>query len=60
MNLLPVDDHPLFGVGLADAMTTAAPEMQVLTATSLIHGLEVAAERACSAWRESAVCFGRA
>jgi DNA-binding NarL/FixJ family response regulator len=46
MNLLLVDDHPLFGVGLAHALTTAAPDVQVLTATSLAHGLEIAAERA--------------
>ena len=45
MNLLLVDDHPLFGVGLAHALTTAAPEMQVLTACSLARGLEVAATR---------------
>ena len=43
MNLLLVDDHPLFGVGLAHALTTAAPEMQVLTACSLSQGLEAAA-----------------
>lgn len=43
MNLLLVDDHPLFGVGLAHALTTAAPEMQVLTACSLAQGLEAAA-----------------
>lgn len=30
----------------ADALTTSAPKMQVLTATSLTHELEVAAERA--------------
>ncbi len=46
MNLLLVDDHPLFGVGLAHALTTAAPDMQVLTAASLAQGLEVAAARA--------------
>lgn len=46
MNLLLVDDHPLFGVGLAHALTTAAPEMQVLTASSLAQGLEVAAASA--------------
>ena len=45
MNLLLVDDHPLFGVGLAYALTTAAPEMQVLTAGSLALGLEIAAAR---------------
>ena len=43
MNLLLVDDHPLFGVGLAHALTTAAPEMQVLTACSLAQGLDAAA-----------------
>ena len=45
MNLLLVDDHPLFGVGLAYALTTVAPEMQVLTAGSLALGLEIAAAR---------------
>jgi len=46
MNLLLVDDHPLFGVGLAHALTTSAPGMQVLTATSLSEGLEIAAANA--------------
>jgi len=46
MNLLLVDDHPLFGVGLAHALTTVAPGMQVLTATSLSQGLEIAAANA--------------
>ncbi len=46
MNLLLVDDHPLFGVGFAHALTLGAPEMQVLTAMSLPQGLAVAAERA--------------
>jgi len=46
MNLLLVDDHPLFGVGLAHALTTIAPGMQVLTATSLSQGLEIAAATA--------------
>lgn len=46
MNLLLVDDHPLFGVGLAHALTTSASGMQVQTATSLAQGLEMAAANA--------------
>ena len=43
MNLLLVDDHPLFGVGPACALTTAAPEIKVITAGALALGLEIAA-----------------
>lgn len=45
MNLLLVDDHPLFGVGLAHALTTVAPEIQVLNASSLTEGLLLAGAR---------------
>ena len=43
LHLLLLDDHPLYGVGLAHALTTAAPGMQVLTAPSLPQGLAAAA-----------------
>ena len=46
MKLLLVDDHPLFGVGFAYALTTAAPVVQVLTAMSLTAGLDLAAAHA--------------
>lgn len=46
MNLLLVDDHPLFGVGFAHALMAVAPDLQVLTAPSLPLGLSLAAEAA--------------
>ena len=46
LNLLLIDDHLLFGVGFAHALTVAAPEVQVLTAMSLDEGLALAGERA--------------
>ena len=45
LKLLLIDDHLLFGVGFAHALTAAAPDMQVLTATSLTQGLALAGER---------------
>jgi DNA-binding NarL/FixJ family response regulator len=42
MKLLLVDDHPLFGVGFAHALTHARPGISVLTALGLDHGLAVA------------------
>lgn len=47
MNLLLVDDHPLFGVGFAHALTHAAPDIAVRTAATLEDGLAQAA-----AWPE--------
>lgn len=44
MKLLLVDDHPLFGVGFAHALTLAQPGLQVLTANSLEGGLAIADE----------------
>ena len=46
MNILLVDDHPLFGVGFAHALMTVAPDLQVLTAPSLPLGLALAAQAA--------------
>ena len=46
MNLLLVDDHPLFGLGFAQALTAAASDMQVLTALSLAEGLALATAHA--------------
>jgi DNA-binding NarL/FixJ family response regulator len=43
MNLLLVDDHPLFGVGFAHALTQAAPDIAVRTAATLEDGLAQAA-----------------
>jgi len=43
MNLLLIDDHPLFGVGLAHALSRARPGVQVRTALTLDEGLAVAA-----------------
>lgn len=40
MKLLLVDDHPLFGVGFAHALTHARPDFTVETALSLGHGVE--------------------
>ena len=42
MNILLVDDHPLFGVGFAHALMTVAPDLQVQTAPSLPLGLALA------------------
>jgi DNA-binding NarL/FixJ family response regulator len=42
MNLLLVDDHPLFGVGFAHALSLAQPGLQVLSAESLAAGLALA------------------
>ncbi|MET0334721.1 MAG: response regulator transcription factor, partial [Rhizobacter sp.] len=41
--LLLVDDHPLFGVGFAHALTHAQPGIVVQTALTLEQGLELAA-----------------
>lgn len=46
MNLLLVDDHPLFGVGFAHALAAVAPDLHVLTAASLPQGLALAAGQA--------------
>lgn len=46
LKLLLIDDHLLFGVGFAHALTAAAPDIQVLMATSLTQGLALAGERA--------------
>lgn len=43
MNLLLIDDHPLFGVGLAHALTRARPGILVRTALTLDEGLAIAA-----------------
>ncbi len=43
MKLLLVDDHPLYGVGFAHALSLVDPGLQVLTATSLQEGLALAA-----------------
>lgn len=45
MNLLLVDDHPLYGVGFAHALQAAAPEVQVANASSLAQGLAMAAQQ---------------
>ncbi|MCR5884685.1 response regulator transcription factor [Rhizobacter sp. J219] len=45
MKLLLVDDHPLFGVGFAHALTLAQPGIEVQTALTLEQGLGLA-----SAW----------
>jgi DNA-binding NarL/FixJ family response regulator len=39
MNLLLIDDHPLFSVGFAHAMTQAAPGIAVRTAATVDEGL---------------------
>lgn len=44
MNLLLVDDHPLFGVGFAHALTHAHVGIEVRTALALEQGLALAAE----------------
>ena len=43
MNLLLVDDHPLFGVGFVHALTQARPGLQVNAALTLEEGLDKAA-----------------
>lgn len=43
MELLLVDDHPLFGVGFAHALAGAAPGTTVHTALTLAAGLQAAA-----------------
>ena len=45
MNLLLVDDHPLFSVGFAHALTHAGPGISVRCAATVAQGLELA-----SAW----------
>lgn len=42
MNLLLVDDHPLFGVGFVHALTQARPGLQVHAALTLDAGLDQA------------------
>ena len=44
MKLLLVDDHPLFGVGFAHALTHAQAGIEVQTALTLDRGLELAAQ----------------
>ena len=44
MKLLLVDDHPLFGVGFAHALSYARPDFQVETALSLGQGVERASQ----------------
>ena len=44
MKLLLVDDHPLFGVGFAHALTNAQAGVEVQTALTLDQGLELAAQ----------------
>jgi DNA-binding NarL/FixJ family response regulator len=49
MRILVVDDHPLFNLGLSTALALAAegtqgPALTVRSATSLIQGLEMAAD----------------
>ena len=43
MNLLLIDDHPLFGVGFAHAVAHARPNVAVQTAPSIEQGLALAA-----------------
>jgi DNA-binding NarL/FixJ family response regulator len=43
MNLLLVDDHPLFGLGFVHAMTLGRSDVAVRTVLTLDHGLAVAA-----------------
>jgi len=43
MKLLLVDDHPLFSVGFAHALTQSASDVEVLTAPTLEEGLAHAA-----------------
>jgi DNA-binding NarL/FixJ family response regulator len=43
MELLLVDDHPLFGVGFAHALASASPGTSVHTALTLAAGLQAAA-----------------
>lgn len=42
MNLLLVDDHPLFGVGFTHALTHARDDIAVRTALTIDEGLELA------------------
>lgn len=44
MNLLLIDDHPLFGVGFMHALTRARPGVCVRTALTLEEGLQVGAD----------------
>lgn len=44
MKLLLVDDHPLFGVGFAHALTHAQAGVEVQTALTLDHGLALASQ----------------
>lgn len=43
MNLLLIDDHPLFGVGFVHALTRARDGVRVETALTLDEGLSIAA-----------------
>ena len=43
MNLLLIDDHPLFGIGFAHAVAHARPDVAVQTAVSIEQGLSLAA-----------------
>lgn len=44
MKLLLVDDHPLFGVGFAHALSHARPDFEVQTALSLAQAVELATQ----------------
>ena len=46
LNILLIDDHYLFGVGFAHALSAAAPDIRVLTAMSLLQGLDMAGTHA--------------
>ncbi|MBC8057997.1 MAG: response regulator transcription factor, partial [Rhizobiales bacterium] len=43
MNLLLIDDHPLFGLGFAHAVSHARPDVTVQIAASIEQGLALAA-----------------
>jgi DNA-binding NarL/FixJ family response regulator len=43
VNLLLIDDHPLFGIGFAHAVAHARPDVVVQTAASIEQGLALAA-----------------
>jgi DNA-binding NarL/FixJ family response regulator len=45
MKLLLIDDHPLFSVGFAHALSQAGAGVEVLTAATLLEGLAHAAAR---------------
>lgn len=46
MNLLLVDDHPLFGAGFAHALEVVRPSVRVRHAATLEQGLAIAAQEA--------------